>query len=237
MCVSHSVVSNSATPWTVAHQPPLSGAWIAISFSNIYPYTYVYIYFYFSSLQEYWGLASEISMHYFFSLPPVKHAINVLFNFTALSGCILGAVRQALQKRTSEEASVRKDKAPAAAFAGGFLHPHPSRGQADSPAVPRTFCASSVLLLTSSSAHSDPLSLTSSEPLDTNPLFSFFHLLYAHLHMWPLPGFWRLPAWNISILFLPFMTFSRVMSSKTSLKPPTRPALRQRALSTWHINC
>ena len=183
LCVSHSVVSNSATPWTVAYQPPLSGVWVAISFSKIYPYTYVYMYFYFSSLQEYWGLPSEISMHYFFLLPPVKRAINMLFNFTAVSGCILGAVRQALQKQTSEEASVGKEKAPAAAFACGFLHPHPSRGQADSPAMLRTFCASSVLLLTSSSAHSDPLSLTSSELLDTNPLFSFFHLLYAHLHM------------------------------------------------------
>ena len=110
-------------------------------------------------------------MYYFFSLLPVKHIISMLFNFSALSECILGAVSQALQKRTSEEASVGKDKALAAAFACGFLHPHPSRGQADSPAVLRTFCASSVLLLTSSSAHSDPLSLTSSERWTQIPCF------------------------------------------------------------------
>ena len=45
VCVSHSVVSNSATPWTVAHQPPLSMAfsrqeyWSALPFplQGIFP--------------------------------------------------------------------------------------------------------------------------------------------------------------------------------------------------------
>lgn len=54
-------------------------------------------------------------MYHIFSLPPGKLIITVLFNFSALSGCILGVARQAFQKGTLEPGSVGKGKVPTAA--------------------------------------------------------------------------------------------------------------------------
>ena len=47
VCVGHSVVSDSATPWTVAHQAPLSKArvleWVALSLGMYYMLTCIVV--------------------------------------------------------------------------------------------------------------------------------------------------------------------------------------------------
>lgn len=174
-----------------------------------------------------------------FSLPPVKQIITMLFNFKALSECIVVQSGRPCRKELQSQSQLGKTKHQ--------LPPLPV-----APSIPSVqgmgwlISHAADLLCTynsapsSSSAYSDPVSDIQRAVRHKSLIFLLASALCSYVISYtrgPCPGADWCYSQRLHLLSSLCELLQRVPSSKTSLELPTGPGLRQRPLSTRHVIC